>query len=142
MSRPMPTKDHPWGTVGHNVPPDNTLSPELVEIIYGPHDITTTYEWILQNLPNHSVLELGEGRLMLGIFINAMTCLKTKKYANETWRWILDHEADGLYSFNSICYHLNWDPSWMRQGIIKLLETAPSDHTKTGYYQHYVAKRS
>jgi len=143
----MPTKDHPWGTVGHNVPPDNTLSPELVDLIYGPYDITTTYDWILQNLPNHSVLEMGEGRLMVGIFINAIASLKRDKDNEEAWAWILDREADGFHSFNSICRYLHWEPDYIRRLTVESFtdKKPPIVHTTRAYSKlgpSYIAKRS
>jgi len=119
MPNPTQTKEHSWGSAGHNVPPDKALSPELVDLIYGPHDITTTYEWTQHNLPDHSVLELGEGRLLLGIFINAIACLKRNQYAEEAWDWIMDKEADGFHSFNSVCHYLKWDPGWIRKLTIE-----------------------
>jgi len=114
MPRPTNIK-HSWGSSGHNIPPDNTLSPELIDLIYAPKDITTDQEWMLQNAPHFSVLEMGEGRLMLGIFINAIACLKTEKYVAEVWNWIMDYEANGLHSFNSVCWHLKWDPGYIRK---------------------------
>jgi len=147
MPRPRPEKDHPWGSAGHNVPPDNTLSPELVDLIYGPHDITTTHEWMLQNLPDHSVLEMGEGRLMLGIFINAIACLKRGKYVDEAWDWILDREADGFHSFNSICHYLKWDPGWIRRLTVESFtdhkpKTMQGHRVQSTQNASYIAKRS
>ena len=146
MPGPTPTKDHPWGTAGHNVPPDNTLSPALIDLIYGPHDITTTYEWIYQNLPNHSILELGEGRLILGIFINAIACLKRGQYVEETWAWIMDKEADGFHSFNSICWYLKWHPDWIRKLTVERFSNQtlhPRQTYRAAYTKNtsYVAKR-
>ena len=143
---PDPPKHKTWGTTDHNVPPDKTLSPELIDLIYGPHDITTTHEWILQNLPNHSVLEMGEGRLLLGIFINAIACLKRGQYIEEAWDWIMNEEADGLHSFNSICYYLKWDPGYIRQLTIESFgkEKPPIIHTTRVYSKtrlSYRAKR-
>ena len=146
MPRPRPEKDHPWGSAGHNVPPDTTLSPELIDLIYGPHDITTTHEWIYQNLPHHSVIEMGEGRLMVGIFINAITCLKRDQHAAEAWNWIMDREADGFHSFNSVCWYLKWDPDYIRQLTVKSFgdKNPPIRHTNRVYSKmgpSYIAKR-
>ena len=144
---PGPKKEHPWGPAGYNLPPDKILSPELIEIIYSPHDITTTYDWILQNMPSHSILELGEGRLILGIFINAIASLKRDHSAKETWEWIMDLEADGFYSFNSVCWYLKWDPTWIRQLTIKAFgkQKPPTIHinrVQNKRASHYEAKRN
>jgi len=138
--------DHPWGTVGHSVPPDNILSPELVDLIYGPHDITTTHEWMLQNLPNHSILEMGEGRLIMGIFISAINCLKRGQYIEETWNWIMDPESNGLHSFSSVCLYLKWNPNWIRKLIVESFsENKPKTRQmhRVQYTQNasYIAKR-
>jgi len=119
MSGHAPPKDHPWGPAGSNLPPNNSLSPVLEDLIYAPHDNTTTHDWIRQNIPNNSALEYGEGRLMLAIFINAIAILKRDNKDPEIWAWIMDKEADGLHSFNSVCGHLKWDPEWIRKLIIE-----------------------
>ena len=105
-----PGKDHPWGTTGHSVPPENIQSPELVDLIYGPHDITTTYDWILENMPTHSVLQMGEGRLMMGVLLGAVNDLGKEEAKEEAWKWIMETQSNGLYSFETICFHMNWNP--------------------------------
>jgi len=131
---------------GHNLPPDNILSPELIEIIYGPHDITTAYDWMLQNMPNHSALEWGEGRLMIAIFINAIACLKHDKWAQEAWDWIMNDKDDGFHSFNSVCYYLKWDPEWIRKLTLESFGKHPPPTIHINRVQDkrkssYIAKR-
>jgi len=157
MPRPTSTNKHPWGSTGHYkkhpvgstgqyVPPDNALSPTLIDLVYGPKDITTTYEWMYQNLPNHSVLGMGEGRLMVGIFINAIASLKCGKWAAEAWNWIMDNQADGLHSFNSVCRYLKWDPDYIRKLTVESFKekAPPITHTTRVYSKlkpSYIAKR-
>jgi len=133
----VPQKRHKNLTTGHSLPSDSSLTPGLIDLIYGPDDVTILREWAMQNLPHHSVLQMGEGRLMVGIFINAIACLKNDKRTEETWSWILDKEAEGLHSFNTICYYLQWDPEYLRRLTIESFSTEkPSTvHTNQMYTQ-------
>jgi len=69
----------------------------------------------------------GEKRLMLAVLENATedfqkyvlaTDQRGKQLFQDAEEWILDTDTSSLFSFDTICNHLELDPTYMRQGLM------------------------
>ena len=83
-----------------------------------------------ENLRRKTLLE-PEKRLMLAILEDAINCYqdhllaqrsKAKKLFTEAEEWILDKSSDWLFSFDSICDTLGFNPEYVRQGLLRWME--------------------
>lgn len=70
--------------------------------------------------------ESGELRLMLAIFLDAVSILRrwenpestvSRRIMRETVRWIMSSDTLWLYSFESVCMHLDADPARVRRTL-------------------------
>jgi hypothetical protein len=77
------------------------------------------------------VIRDGEKRLMLAVLENATEDFQRYVLANdkrgkelfaEAEEWIFDRDDHSLFSFESICEHLQFDPTYMRQGFTRWKE--------------------
>jgi PAS domain-containing protein len=79
------------------------------------------------NLRRRALLE-PEMQLTLAILEDAINCfqenlmaesVKGKKLFNEAEEWILDEDGDWIFSFRNVCELLGFNPSYMRQGLLR-----------------------
>src|SRR5262245_13483899 len=70
----------------------------------------------------------GEKSLMLAVLENATedfqkyvlaTDQRGKKLFQDAEEWILDTDTSSLFSFDTICQHLELDPAYMRHGLMQ-----------------------
>ncbi len=101
----------------------------------------------------------GEYRLMLAIFEDAIHCIQQyymrissneEKLFDEAEEWMMSGEEEWIFSFYSICKHLDWDPEWIRDGMKRWLEvrrkgsyarpkrTLPRNSSKFGRKKKYL----
>lgn len=76
-------------------------------------------------LAGKSILE-GEKRLMLAILEDAVSCYQKYASANrgralrlyeEAEEWVFEENSPWVFSFESICYALNINPDFLREGL-------------------------
>jgi len=81
-------------------------------------------------LGTNSRLE-GEKKLMLAVLDDAIVVFqkyysardkKRKKLFREAEEWIIEKRDDRLFSFTSICEHLEINPDYLRRGLLKWKE--------------------
>jgi PAS domain-containing protein len=79
------------------------------------------------NLRRRNLLQ-PEMQLTLAILEDAINCFqdnltaesgKGKKLFNEAEEWILDEDGDWIFSFRNVCELLGFNPSYMRQGLLR-----------------------
>jgi hypothetical protein len=84
----------------------------------------------------------GEKRLMLAVLENATEdfqkyVLATDKRGKELFQdaedWILDSDNPSLFSFDNICEHLQLDPDYMRQGLLRWKVASQNGQVKQCY---------
>src|SRR5262245_51683955 len=63
---------------------------------------------------------LEDGLFILREYNNA-TDVKAQVLFNETLTWLMQHEANYIFSFRSICELLDIDPSYLRNGVLEVL---------------------
>ncbi len=97
-----------------------------------------TDDGIIEDLSRKAIRD-GEQRLMLAMLENATEdfqkyLLATDKRGKELFReaeqWILADDDPSFFSFESICEHLNFDPCYMRKGIMRWKAQKLSAHGK------------
>ena len=68
-----------------------------------------------------------ERKLMLAVLEDAIACFQKYVFARQgkgkilfqdAEDWIMDENADGLFSFAHVCETLGFDPAYLRQGIV------------------------
>jgi len=106
-----------------------TLSWDVVE---------PTDSGILEELHKRPIRD-GEKRLMLAMLENATEDFQ--KYATATDRrgkelfdaaeqWIMETDSASFFSFETICEHLQLDPSYLRQGFLRWKEAKRNGEVK------------
>jgi hypothetical protein len=79
------------------------------------------------NLHRKAILQ-SEKRLMLAILEDAIDCYqdnvlaqsgKAKVRFDEVQEWIVERDRDWVFSFESICEELGFDPRYVRQGLLR-----------------------
>lgn len=85
-----------------------------------------------------------EKKLMLAILEDAVACFqkyifardgKGKTLFREAEEWVEGRNADGIFSFDSVCEILGFDPAYLRQGLVSWKEKALAQHTQAKVYQ-------
>ena len=88
------------------------------------------------NLRGKTLLE-PEKRLMLAILEDAVQCFqdnllaqsgKKKRLFEEAEEWILEEGDDGIFSFDNICEVLDFNPQYIRQGLLRWKEKKLTKH--------------
>lgn len=85
-----------------------------------------------------------EKKLMLAILEDAVACYQ--KYAvardskgtalfNETEAWVQQKNAGEIFSFDSVCEMLGFDPDYLRQGLAASKERLRTEHSHAKVYQ-------
>ncbi len=101
--------------------------------------VEPTDSGILEELSRRSLRD-GERRLMLALLEGAVEDFQKYLLANgkrsqelflEAERWILETGSPSFFSFENVCEHLQFDPAYVRQGVMrwkatKLVEQLPS----------------
>jgi hypothetical protein len=60
---------------------------------------------------------------------------KGKALFREAEEWVEGRNADGIFSFDSVCEMLSFDPAYLRGGLISWKEKAQAQHTHAKVYQ-------
>ena len=85
-----------------------------------------------------------EKKLMLAILEDAVACFqkyifardgKGKTVFREAEEWIEGSDANGIFSFDSVCEMLGFDPVYLRQCLARWKEKALAQHTRAKVYQ-------
>lgn len=85
-----------------------------------------------------------EKKLMLAVLEDAIACYqkyifthegKGKMLALETEAWLLDENSDWLFSFDSVCEALGFDPAYLREGLMRWKQQRLADHSQAKVYQ-------
>ena len=91
-----------------------------------------------------------EKKLMLAILEDAVACFqkyifardgKGKMLFRESEEWVEGRNADGIFSFDSVCEMLGFDPAYLRQGLVGWREKALSQHAHAKVYQFKPRRR-
>ena len=78
-----------------------------------------------------------EKQLMLAVLEDAVWCFqdnvmarsgKRKKLFDEAEEWILEENSDWLFSFESTCEVLGFNPQYVRQGLLRWKEKKTPKH--------------
>ena len=78
-----------------------------------------------------------EKKLMLAVLEDAVWCFqdnvmarsgKRKKLFDEAEEWILEENSDWLFSFESTCEVLGFNPQYVRQGLLRWKEKKTPKH--------------
>ncbi len=85
-----------------------------------------------------------EKRLMLAVMEDGIACFqkyvfardgKRKVMFREAEEWILDESSHWLFSFESICEDLGFNPGYVRQGLLRWKETKLTGPLKAKVYR-------
>lgn len=85
-----------------------------------------------------------EKRLMLAVLEDAVACFQKHIFAPDSRRkavfrdaeeWILEQGSGRLFSFESICEVLEFDPQYVRQGLIRWKEEKLARRPKANIYR-------
>lgn len=83
-------------------------------------------------------------RLMLAVLEDAVGCFQKYIYArdrkgkalfHDAEDWILEKNSDWLFSFESICEVLGFNPQYVRQGLMRWKETKLAERPKAKIYR-------
>lgn len=89
-----------------------------------------------ENFRRKTFLE-PEKKLMLAVLEDAVRCFqdsimarsgKRKKLFDEAEEWILEDNSDRVFSFESICEVLGFNPQYVRQGLLRSKERKLPKH--------------
>jgi len=81
-----------------------------------------------------------EKKLMLAILEDAIDCFQKYIFARdgrgkgifrEAEDWILEENGDRLFSFETVCDALGFNPSYVRQGLLRWKEMALAERSKS-----------
>jgi len=81
-----------------------------------------------------------EKKLMLAILEDAIDCFQKYIFARdgrgkgifrEAEDWILEENSDRLFSFETVCDALGFNPSYVRQGLLRWKEMALAERSKS-----------
>src|SRR5262249_1007888 len=82
----------------------------------------------------------GERRLLLGVLEEAVRSFfryrsarsrRGKQLFREIQEWLWSKDRHWLYSFESICTHLQLDPDYLRRGLQRWQQTGKGDRSST-----------
>lgn len=82
----------------------------------------------------------GERRLLLAVLEEAVESFfryrnaatrRRQRLFHETVEWFWSHDQGWLYSFETICQHLNLDAEYIRSGLERLYEMGTDEETTT-----------
>lgn len=85
-----------------------------------------------------------EKRLMLAVLEDAIACFqkyifardsKGKAMFRDAVEWVLEEESDWLFSFESICEVLGFNPEYVRQGLMHWKERRLAGRPKAKIYR-------
>jgi hypothetical protein len=92
--------------------------------------VEPTDNGILEDLAKRTIRD-GEKRLMLAMLENATEDFQKYVLANDrrgkelfaaAEQWILETDSPSFFSFANICEHLQLDPAYLRQGLMRWKE--------------------
>jgi hypothetical protein len=85
-----------------------------------------------------------EKKLLLAVLEDAISCFqkylfskdgKGKALFLEAQEWILDEDTDWLFSFANVCEMLGFEPSYLRDGLLRWKSDKLDSHSKAKVYQ-------
>jgi hypothetical protein len=85
-----------------------------------------------------------EKKLLLAVLEDAIACFQKYLFAKdgkgkvlflEAEEWILDQDTDWLFSFANVCEMLGFEPTYLRDGLIRWKTQKLESHSKARVYQ-------
>jgi hypothetical protein len=85
-----------------------------------------------------------EKKLLLAVLEDAIACFQKYLFAKdgkgkvlflEAEEWILDRDTDWLFSFANLCEMLGFEPTYLRDGLIRWKAQKLESHSKAKVYQ-------
>lgn len=85
-----------------------------------------------------------EKRLMLAVLEDAVVCFqkylltrdgKGRAMFREAEEWIMEEDSDWLFSFESVCEVLGFDPQYVRQGLVRWKQSKLAERPKAKIYR-------
>jgi hypothetical protein len=85
-----------------------------------------------------------EKKLLLAVLEDAIACFQKYLFARdgkgkvlfqEAEEWILEGDTDWLFSFNNVCEMLGFEPSYLRDGLMRWKAQKLESHSKARIYQ-------
>ena len=85
-----------------------------------------------------------EKKLLLAVLEDAIACFQKYLFAKdgkgrvlfiEAEEWILDRDTDWLFSFANVCEMLGFEPSYLRDGLIRWKAEKLESHSRVKVYQ-------
>lgn len=85
-----------------------------------------------------------EKKLMLAVLEDAIACYqkylfardsKGKALFHEAEEWVEEPNAEGVFTFDSVCESLSLNPDYLRRGIAEWKQTATAQRTQAKVYQ-------
>ncbi|SRR5712692_8971918 len=114
---------------------------EKIGSLFQPDTLVAAHYF--ENLRRKSPLE-PEKRLMLAVLEDGVLCFqdnawaqtgKRKKLFEDAEDWILEAGDDWVFSFESICEVLGFNPAYVRQGLLGWKEKYRAEHLKGGAWE-------
>lgn len=94
-----------------------------------PEDILLPPQYF-ENLCRKTLLE-PEKKLMFAVLEDAISCFQKyilaqdrrgKRLFREAEEWVLDKDNREIFSFESVCEAVGWDPNYVREGLFRWKE--------------------
>jgi len=85
-----------------------------------------------------------EKKLLLAVLEDAIACFQKYLFSKdgkgravflEAEEWILDGDTDWLFSFSNVCEMLGFEPSYLRDGLMRWKAEKLESHSKAKVYQ-------
>jgi hypothetical protein len=85
-----------------------------------------------------------EKKLLLAVLEDAIACFQKYLFAKdgkgkvlflEAEEWILDRDTDWLFSFANVCEMLGFEPTYLREGLIRWKAQKVESHSRARVYQ-------
>lgn len=124
------------GSSGNMVDQPALSMEEKLASLFQPDTLVTAQYF--DNLRRNTLLE-PEKRLMLAVLEDAVQCFqdnvsaqsgRRKRLFQEVEEWILEGGNDWVFSFESICEVLGFNPQYVRQGLVRWKRHKPLEHAR------------
>ena len=109
-------------------------SDDRVSSVFQPDTLLSTQYF--ENLRRSTLFD-PEKRLMLAILEDGIFCYldnrhatnnKKKRLFQDASAWIVENDADWVFSFESVCDALGLNPQYVRQGLLRWKEKGGNPH--------------
>ena len=102
--------------------PDTLVPTQYIETFRGKAHLEPEKSFML------AILEYAVASFQKDIFARDS---KGKAIFHETEDWILEENSDWIFSFENICEVLGFNPSYVRQGLLRWKEMKLAEHPQT-----------